>query len=849
MTAIKRIFVLLMAFTLILSLFPTALAADEDDEAVYVLHYGVTDDGYTGPDKQYFSPYLVDYNYDSAFHRLHQIFIFSLYNTVSGEVIPTYCTDILINAKVGSKYRRLNLENSTFAAGSAGKLRAILKNGFYVTEREGETEEEHASRVKNNVLALGAACGIPDLTLGEAISGTQLAIWQAAHGSLLEYTDYVSSVYTFTNARSAYEHYDLCNEERANGHYTISNSKITEESKAYISGRIKTVFNYLLSLDPLATTNPAVSASSFIRVSPPAVTVKEDGTCDISVTTTVDVSMEDGDYLTLTADLDNTYTESVSLHDGKQERTLTISGVPAELADEEVHLTIQGVQTASEVFMYDANGDRGESQTMIGMDDSPMPVYARVRAAEERVLNFHKTTKVAEGSNGVGSYPLEGISFDLYYVASMEDYLAVNVILPESEDYDYSALEPIHTVITDQDGRASVNFTHHGLPDGAYLVVEREHPAIQKPIDPFYIIMPSRVDDSGYIYEFTAEPKNDVKGGIRIEKDVISLGKDESTVDAAAKHTWIISASIPEDIVGGKAYEISDTLDPRLDYEGNLKAQLETAAGEEVLLTLAADADYTLTVDDQDSLSEGSPSDSFRLELTPGAMVKLSDALKDKSYDEYMLRIYFDAKINGNAEMGEEIPNEATMSYVNSVNFKFYAKSDRPVVYTGGVTLKKVDSSNHDILLSGAEFEVYRNATESEVAAGEGLVTFDGIAAPMVKVPFFNNAKMEGGQVTTATSDENGKVEIYGLAYGSYYLLETKSPVGYNLSEGVKKITINSTSHMDENVVIVENISGLVLPSTGGIGTHIFTAAGIFLTSAAVVLLFLLKRKEHSTAA
>ena len=64
----------------------------------------------------------------------------------------------------------------------------------------------------------------------------------------------------------------------------------------------------------------------------------------------------------------------------------------------------------------------------------------------------------------------------------------------------------------------------------------------------------------------------------------------------------------------------------------------------------------------------------------------------------------------------------------------------------------------------------------------------------MVKVPFFNNAKMEGGQVTTATSDENGKVEIYGLAYGSYYLLETKSPVGYNLSEGVKKITIKGKS-------------------------------------------------------
>lgn len=844
MTYIKRILALLTAMVLLASVIP-AVWADEEDDSVYVLNYGVEGDGYDGPNNQYFSPYLVDYIYDGNPHRYHQIFIFSLYNTVSNEVIPTYCTDTLVGVTPGSQYRRMNLEDSTFAAGSAGRLRAIVKNGFYVKQRSGETEEEYALRVKENVSQLGAACGVADLTLGEAISGTQLAIWQAAHGSLLEYTDYVASVYT-EKFPSAYAHYDLCHEERANGHYTLDNyGRITADSKAYISERIKAVYNYLLSLDPVAIANPAVSPASFIKMSVPEVTAKEDGTCDVSVTTTVDVSMEDGDYLTLTADLNDAYTQSIALQDGKQELTLTISGVPAELADEEVHLTIQGVQTASEVFMYDANGDREKSQTVIGMDDTPMPVYARVRAAEERVLNFYKTSKVAEGNDSVGAYPLEGISFDLYYIASMEDYLSLNVILPEAKAYDYSELTPVHTVITDQNGKASANFTHHGLPDGAYLIVEREHPAIQNPIDPFYVIMPSHVDERGYIYEFTAEPKNDVKGGVTIEKDVISLGNDESSVDAGTDHTWIISANIPDDIVGGKSYVISDTLDHRLDYVGNMKVQLETVDGETVLTPLTADADYILTLNDQDSMSEGTPSDSFTVALTPAAMGKISGALGNNAYGDYRLRVYFDAKINGNAEVGVEIPNEANVAYVNSVNFEFDAKSDQPIVYTGGAVLKKVDASNHKKVLPGAEFEVYRNATESEVAAGENLVYFEGIAAPMVKVLFFDNAAMEGERVSVSASDETGMVEIYGLAYGTYYILETKAPAGYNLLGDVKQIVIDAASHLEENGVIVENTSGMVLPSTGGSGTRILTIVGFSLVTVSVVLLIALKRKEE----
>ncbi len=841
MSAMKRILVLLVVMTLLLSIVPVSIAADEDEDATYVLHYGVDGDGYDGPDKLYFSPYLVNYIYDDTPYSYHQSYIFALYNTVTGKVVPTYCTDILVGATAGSVYRRLNLEDSTFAAGSAGRLRSIIKNGFYVTERDGETTEEHALRVEEDVRQFASACGVPNLTLGEAISATQLAIWQAAHGSQLSYSDYVSTVYTY-KATSAYKYYDLCNVERANGHYTMSGGKITAESKAYISERIKAACNYLLSLDPVASTNAAVSPSSFVSTSAPTVTPKEDGTCDISVTATVSVAMEEGDYLNLTASL-NEVTSTIALQDGRQEVTLTLADIPAEEASADVYLTIDGMQTASEVFMYDASGDRGESQTMIGMDDSAMPVYARVRAVRERVLNFYKTSKVAVGDGDYELRPLEGISFDIYFLASMEDYNSLNYILPDDPaEIDYSAMTPVHTVITDKEGRTSLNFTHHGLEDGAYLIVERSHPAIEAPVKPFYVVIPGHNKYGEYVYEFTAEPKNDIKGGVKIEKDVTSLGNNDSTVDAGSDHTWIISTNIPEDIAGGKAYVISDTLDNRLDYVGDLRVTVESLDGQTALATLTPDTDYVLNVNDVDSLSEGKPSDSFTVSLTHAGMSKVSTVLGTNLYSDYMIRVYFDARINANAQVAESIPNQALISYTNSVNFEFYGKSDEPIVYTGGATLKKVDAYNHNKLLEGAEFEVYRNASEAEVAAGVDLIYFDGIAAPMVRLSFYDNAELDGEKTTVATSDGNGVVGIYGLAYGTYYILETKAPEGYNPMEEPKVITIDADSHKAENALVVENTGGSILPSTGGTGTRLFTVVGLALIAAAVLLLVVRKR-------
>lgn len=834
MNTLKRSLSLLMAVILLLSMAVMTVSANDEEDYVetdpYIYDHGVTGDGYDGPEFQYFSPYLLNYIYEDTPHSYHQIYVFSMYNTLTHEVVPAYCTDINVGAYNGHSYRRQNLEDSTYAADAASQIRTIMLNGFYPVPISGETIEEHNVRAKELLQELSEASGIEDLTVGEAISGTQAAIWQAAHGTTLSYTNFVSSVYT-SKQPSKTKYYDLCHEERASGYASKSNAEV-------IAPRIEALCNYLLSLEPVEASHKVVSPESFLTKQISAPVANGDGTYNITVSTTIDVEMAEGDDLTVNAMIDKSHHTSASLHNGKQKVTLVLENIPAELAFEPVTLAIDGNQTVFDVFLFDAEGDRSVAQTMVGMENARSPVHTSILAVNDRILNFYKTTKIAVDEDTYERYPLEGIVFDLYFIASIDDINSGNIVLPKNPvDFAASYEFPetaTHTVITDADGRASVNFTHHGLPDGQYLVVERSHDAIEAPVDPFYIRMPD-----GDQYEITVEPKNTVKGNIRVDKDVVSVGNDSASVDAYAPHTWIVSATVPEDIANGKSFVLSDTLDNRLDYLGNVKVDIESA-DRNVLGTLSAETDYVLAVNDVDSLSEDSPCDSFTLELTADGMSKIAEIVGTNV--DCMMRVYFDAQINANAQMGEEIPNQATLEYTNSVNFDFSVKSDKPVVYTGGANLLKVDANDRNVYLQGATFEVYRNATADEVAAGENLLTIPGVVAPVIKVSFFNNAALQGDKVTSVTSDENGKVAIYGLAYGDYYLYETEAPAGYNLLGNAVSLTIDSTTHMDEMVVTIENYSGTILPDTGGIGTTVFMVIGGLLMLVSV--LFLVQKKR-----
>lgn len=807
----------ILAVMLIISVMALPVCASEaySPNDTYVLDFNGT---YTGAKWQYFSPYWPEFTYDGVVDDTTSL-SFTLYNTVNDSVIPTYCTDLDVGLNSGSNFRRLNLEDSTYAASAAGKLRSIVNAGFPWVDVE----------------ALGAAAGVEALTVGEAVAATQAAIWQVAHGERAQFTDFCCFIDTEWNpTQTAY--YEACMEE-------IDNGYAAAENEAKIEERISQVFDYLINLAPTAPSGVLVSNATFSSWTIPVVTANApeteggEATCDVTVDVTVDTAALTGtESLTISAVLGDYYVSQTMSADTAS-YTLTIQDVPANVAHGDVILAIDGYQTASDVYLFDAVGDRDASQSLIGKDDSRLPVHAEVIAQTERVLNFNKTER--DTNNG-----LEGIIFDIYFICSLSDYLNGKVTLPEPAVKTYTA---DYTVVTGADGSATFNLTKNNADDGVYLIVERDHPAIVAPVAPFYVIVPATSPDgSSWVYSIDIAPKNQVKAEIDIEKDVIELGKDSGTVDAYENHTWIISATIPSDIASGKRYAISDTLDNRLDYVGNLKVQVETVEGDAVVATLAEGTDYILSLNDADSLTGEKDSDSFSVVLTSLGMKKVADAV-NKNNDGHRIRVYFDAQINANANMDENIPNQATIEYTNSVGIEFDDESDIPEVHTGGLNVKKLSESVEGEVLSGAEFKLAEKAEGDEY---DDIITVNGEKVKVNYVSFYPSDNFAGEKTDTAITNENGEAFLYGIAYGDYYLIETKAPAGYNkLTEAVEVKVDKGTQNADEvegtwNIVI--NSQGVEMPSTGGMGTTILYIIGGVLVVAAVILLVTKKRMSNT---
>jgi len=180
--------------------------------------------------------------------------------------------------------------------------------------------------------------------------------------------------------------------------------------------------------------------------------------------------------------------------------------------------------------------------------------------------------------------------------------------------------------------------------------------------------------------------------------------------------------------------------------------------------------------------------------------------------------ITYSAKLNENAVLGSVgNDNIAVLTYSNDPYGTGTAtteeKDGKKTVYTYGIELLKY-TGEEKTPLSGAEFKIY---SDSELTK-------------------------EVGSITTL---ENGIGQFKGLATGTYYLKETKAPSGYSLSRDTIEVTIDATNHAAGFArVEVPNKKAGLLPSTGSIGTILFTLAGASIIGGSVYY-FAFYRKKH----
>ena len=165
-------------------------------------------------------------------------------------------------------------------------------------------------------------------------------------------------------------------------------------------------------------------------------------------------------------------------------------------------------------------------------------------------------------------------------------------------------------------------------------------------------------------------------------------------------------------------------------------------------------------------------------------------------------------------------------------------------VYTGIITLKKIDEENPDKLLPGAGFEVTKDGTTELLKFTADEYDTDG--KPVAGKYTYN----PDGDVTLVYTGEDGILELKGLDVGKYNFKEKVAPEGYHIADTEGGVDVSATLTVEDkaigvftDVIRLPNTKLSSLPSTGGIGTTIFTIGGCVIMIAAAGLFFASRRK------
>ena len=206
------------------------------------------------------------------------------------------------------------------------------------------------------------------------------------------------------------------------------------------------------------------------------------------------------------------------------------------------------------------------------------------------------------------------------------------------------------------------------------------------------------------------------------------------------------------------------------------------------------------------------------------------------------LVITYTATLNGDTttEVNVNETNTATFDYsfYPYVENSHKQKTDKVDVTTFAIKIDKYVAGSHATKLADAKFDLYRTATDAEIAAG---------VTETIPHTTINGIKLESDVVTNDSGVATfEKYEANGTKY-DYYLVETQAPHGYNiLAEAVKVNFTDAEATNGVYTVKVPNSSGITLPITGDEGIVIFTVIGIAFMGGAVILFVLFHKKAKA---
>ena len=287
---------------------------------------------------------------------------------------------------------------------------------------------------------------------------------------------------------------------------------------------------------------------------------------------------------------------------------------------------------------------------------------------------------------------------------------------------------------------------------------------------------------------------------------------------------------------GAQNYVLHDTMSDGLTLNKDISIKYENDSNE------IDSGNYTINYDVKHTDSENNQTTcTFDITFTETFCNTLTANKK--------IVVTYSATLNDKALIHQGNVNETQLSYGD--NNKTNKSTTSTVTYEIKV-LKYSGALNNT--LKGATFKLY----DSEVNEGKTVCKSDPIQ--LVKngndgQNYRRALETENNGFAEVTTTENGAFSIQGLKPGTYYLEETAAPKGYNKLSNKIEVVINDdgTLKIDDQDEIggesitqvkVENKTGTLLPSTGGMGTTIIYMAGAILVIASGIVLVSKKRSK-----
>ncbi len=173
--------------------------------------------------------------------------------------------------------------------------------------------------------------------------------------------------------------------------------------------------------------------------------------------------------------------------------------------------------------------------------------------------------------------------------------------------------------------------------------------------------------------------------------------------------------------------------------------------------------------------------------------------------------------------------------------------SDDVNVYTGTITLTKYGESQDT--LKGAGFNVTKDG-------GKDVLTFVQDVDDDGKVIGGKYTYDPAGTITEVVTAADGTLEVKGLDEGGYHFAEITAPDGYSINEEGADATLANVDENDNEIAAtaiftddtnLKDTKLSALPSTGSVGTYLFTIIGVGVM-AVMVSLFTIKRRRDARA-